>query len=513
VLAVERFGGGGATAYSAGVIYAAGTRYQAESGVQDNADQMFAYLKAEGSAVSLPTLRRFCDGSNGDMEWLASQGVPHGGNVYHEKTAFPPDGYWLYYSGNEKVPKFKEVATPAPRGHRTMTPGFGGHLFYAKLKASAAVKGVRMLTHSPAQRLITDRQGRVVGVETRTLPESRWKEHDRLYSVVSPWRPLNATRSERAIKRCRTLEQAAGILRKVRARKGVVLSTGGFIYNLELLRKNRPVLADAYQGLLRLGSMGCDGSGIALGQSVGGAVGLMDELFIGRPLSPPESYVEGVMVNAKGERFANEDAYQSLFGNTLARQPEGGKAWLILDDRLFWHAVKQSFFPGKGLFMLWGAPALLNMIMGGTKRARSIEALARKCGVDPSGLERTIRAFNATAREGKPDTLGKASNKMRAIEGRSFYAVNISLNNKFGPTFAFTLGGLLVDEQTGEVRREDGSVIKGVYAAGRAAVGLCSKSYVSGLALADNVFSGRRAGRHAAVKAAFATLPASSGKP
>ncbi|HEX9064311.1 MAG TPA: hypothetical protein VF843_04340, partial [Streptosporangiaceae bacterium] len=53
-------------------------------------------------------------------------------------------------------------------------------------------------------------------------------------------------------------------------------------------------------------------------------------------------------------------------------------------------------------------------------------------------------------------------------------------------------------EETGQVRRDDGSMVDGLYAAGRSAVGLCSRSYVSGLSLADCVFSGRRAGRHAA---------------
>ena len=61
-----------------------------------------------------------------------------------------------------------------------------------------------------------------------------------------------------------------------------------------------------------------------------------------------------------------------------------------------------------------------------------------------------------------------------------------------------TLGGLVVAEETGQVRRAGGTTVPGLYAAGRSAVGLCSHSYVSGLSLADCVFSGRRAGRHAA---------------
>ena len=61
-----------------------------------------------------------------------------------------------------------------------------------------------------------------------------------------------------------------------------------------------------------------------------------------------------------------------------------------------------------------------------------------------------------------------------------------------------TLGGLVVDPGSGQVLRPDGSPVDGLYAAGRSAAGLCSRSYVSGLSLADCVFSGRRAGHHAA---------------
>jgi 3-oxo-5alpha-steroid 4-dehydrogenase len=59
-----------------------------------------------------------------------------------------------------------------------------------------------------------------------------------------------------------------------------------------------------------------------------------------------------------------------------------------------------------------------------------------------------------------------------------------------------TLGGLAVDERTGQVLSENGGVVPGLYAAGRNAVGICSRQYVSGLSIADCVFSGRRAGRH-----------------
>ena len=76
------------------------------------------------------------------------------------------------------------------------------------------------------------------------------------------------------------------------------------------------------------------------------------------------------------------------------------------------------------------------------------------------------------------------------------------------PAPVLTLGGLVVDHGTGQVLRADGTAVPGLYAAGRSAVGLCSRSYVSGLSIADCVFSGRRACRHAS--AASQVTPADS---
>ncbi|MET0660967.1 MAG: FAD-dependent oxidoreductase, partial [Steroidobacteraceae bacterium] len=153
VIAIDRFTGGGATALSGGVFYAGGTKYQRESGFNDTADEMYKYLAAEGSAVSPETLRYFCEHSNDDFEWVERHGVPHGGNAFSQKTTVPPDGHWIYYSGNEKLPSFSAQSKPAPRGHRTRTPGSGGHLHFAKLRESALSQGVKLIQHSPVKRL------------------------------------------------------------------------------------------------------------------------------------------------------------------------------------------------------------------------------------------------------------------------------------------------------------------------------------------------------------------------
>jgi 3-oxo-5alpha-steroid 4-dehydrogenase len=72
------------------------------------------------------------------------------------------------------------------------------------------------------------------------------------------------------------------------------------------------------------------------------------------------------------------------------------------------------------------------------------------------------------------------------------------VDSKAFPLACMTVGGLVVEEESGRVRRADGSIIPGLYAAGRNAVGLCSHLYVSGLSYADCIYSGRRAARHIA---------------
>jgi 3-oxo-5alpha-steroid 4-dehydrogenase len=77
----------------------------------------------------------------------------------------------------------------------------------------------------------------------------------------------------------------------------------------------------------------------------------------------------------------------------------------------------------------------------------------------------------------------------------------MSIPNVYAFTYFFTLGGLIVDEDTGAVKDADGVIVKGLYAAGRAALGLCSNGYISGLSIGDGMFSGRRAGRACAGEA------------
>ena len=128
VLALERFQGGGATMLSGGVVYSGGgTRQQREAGIQDDPDNMFRYLKLETQGcVSDTLLREFCEGSAADLEWLEKHGLEFPGNAAPEKTSYPLNPYFLYYSGNEGTPVAMDEAEPAPRGHRHKASGQAG---------------------------------------------------------------------------------------------------------------------------------------------------------------------------------------------------------------------------------------------------------------------------------------------------------------------------------------------------------------------------------------------------
>ena len=103
VLVLDRFGGGGATALSGGVVYAGGgTPQQRAAGVNDSPEAMFGYLRTEvGDAVPAATLRQFCDGSVAMLAWLEGHGVPFEGSLCPDKTSYPTNRHYLYYSGSE----------------------------------------------------------------------------------------------------------------------------------------------------------------------------------------------------------------------------------------------------------------------------------------------------------------------------------------------------------------------------------------------------------------------------
>ncbi|BEL08375.1 FAD-binding protein [Actinoplanes sichuanensis] len=306
----------------------------------------------------------------------------------------------------------------------------------------------------------------------------------------------------------------------------VVLAAGGFVFDRAMMREHAP----GYRGL-RLGTPGDDGSGIRLGTAVGAATRFLDRVTIWRFLTPPSALLGGVLVDRDGRRVCDESRYGAAIGEAIRACPDG-KGWLLVDADLL-RAARRQLSSQTLWFQRWQSRWLF--------AARRISAptlaeLARRAGINETNLIETVTAnntaagidataaagdrFTASGNDGSTpagndgstpagsggftaagvrvgrDVVGKPLEFVRGLVNAPFSAVDVSL--RASPAPMLTLGGLTVDEESGQVLRPDGTSIDGLYAAGRTAVGICSGSYVSGLSLADCVFSGRRAGRHAA---------------
>ncbi|KXO94189.1 23S rRNA methyltransferase [Tsukamurella pulmonis] len=492
VLALDRYLGGGATDLSGGIVYAGGgTWVQRAAGVEDTVENMYAYLQGEvGDAVSAATLRRFCEGSPAMIDWLTGHGVPFQPSLCPYKTSYPTDDYYLYYSGSEN--SFPDRAVPRQRGHRAHGPGVSGKAFYRPLAASAAHAGVRVRTGTRVRDLVVE-DGRVVGVEAVTLDGAplavlrRFVALARLSAKPGVYHKGFRSAVQKVLDR---IERRHGRTIRIRATSSVILTTGGFIANRAMVTAHRPEFP--WDEGLPLGTAADDGSAITMTRALGAAVDKMDHISNWRFIGPPSAFFAGLAVGSDGRRMIDESRYGAALGDALATRPDH-RGWLLVDAPLLAEARKQ--IPQQSTwFQRLQTERLLRL---GSTRGATIEEVATRAGIDPGELRATVDAHNRAAETGAPDPLGKPDAVRRPITTGPFTLLDVSFRARVSyPMPILTLGGLVVDEETGAVLRPDGAPVPGLLAAGRASVGVCSNSYVSGLSLADCVFSGRRAGTH-----------------
>ena len=495
VVVIDRFSGGGASRLSGGVVYAGGgTPQQRAAGVDDSAGAMYAYLREEvGDAVSERTLRRFCESSPEMIRWLEDLGVPFEGSLCPYKTSYPSDRHYLYYSGSEAAGGFRDVAPPAPRGHRTKGRGTSGKVLFDVLAAAVRARGVRVLRQTRARDVVTSEDGRVSGVECASLagaPPLVRRAHRKLSALAAKPGLYAPALANTLHARVEKLEERHARPVSIQARHGVVLAGGGFVSNRRMMRQHAP----AYRGGLPLGTKGDDGSVIQLGTRAGGVTAHLDRVSAWRFITPPSALLGGLLVDEHGRRICDESRYGAALGHVLVAS-SGGRGWLLIDAKLRDLAKRQLrdqtvwFQRLQGMFLL--GP--------GSVRGLSVREVARKAGIDPNGIKTTVDRHNEAVRCDLPDPAGKPAEFVRSLDQPPYALIDVSIRPSTAyPCPMLTLGGLVVDEDTGQVRAEAGTAIAGLYAAGRSAVGLCSHSYVSGLSLADCVFSGRRAGQHLA---------------
>lgn len=497
VIVVDRFEGGGASALSGGVVYAGGgTPYQQQAGFRDTPEAMYDYLRREvNGVVQDETLLRFCRESAGNLAWLEAQGARFDATMPEHKTSYPPDGVYLYYPGNELVKAYRGEHPPAPRGHRTVAHGQAGATLYEALRTSNVRAAVRPVLQATVRRLVRERaSGRVLGVEVWQLPEGHAEtlRHAKLNRLANRWRNYRAAKAEACRREAAAIERALAVPRFIRARRAAILSAGGFVFNREMVREHAPNYARGWKN----GHAGCDGSGIRLGLASGAQGAHLSNVSAWRFITPPYAWPRAVVVNAQGERFCNEEVYGATLGHEMVEH-QGGRAWVVFDARLRREALRQCLF-GR-LWAFQALPALAMMLLG-AKRARTPEQLAQRIGADPATLARTLQAYNASARGECTDAFGKLPEMRAVLDQAPYYAIDLSIGAPMFPLATITTGGLRVNEADGHVLDSAGNDIPGLFAAGRTAVGIPSSRYMSGTSLADCVFSGRRAGRAAAIE-------------
>jgi succinate dehydrogenase/fumarate reductase flavoprotein subunit len=435
--------GGGTTALSTGVLYfGGGTRIQKACGFEDPVEEMTKHvMQAAGASADPEKVRVFCEQSVEHFEWIASLGVAFKESWVPTKTTHPFEDDCLFYSGNEEVWPFVEHARPAPRGHKPKRSGeAGGYLMEQMLRASDAA-GAVALNDCLAQRLVQRADGRVVGVVARH--EGR--------------------------------DLAIG------ARRGVILCAGGFINNDAMVAEHAPLLA---QCNWKAASPGDDGRGIRMGAGAGAGLANLHEGLVLNAYYPPADHLKGVLVNAQGQRFVNEDAYLGRTSDAIVHRCDGS-AWLVVDDAIY------------------GQTQALHRL---TAVEESFPALERALGMPEGELVHTLERYNADAARGLGPLFHKAPAHLRPLTEPPFAALDCTTSGSFFGVF--TLGGVAI-RATAEVLTQEGETLPGLYAAGRNTAGLCleGRGYASGLSIGEATFFGRVAGRNAAAAPAV-ELPA-----
>jgi 3-oxo-5alpha-steroid 4-dehydrogenase len=193
-------------------------------------------------------------------------------------------------------------------------------------------------------------------------------------------------------------------------------------------------------------------------------------------VTQPWGLKRGILVDAQGQRFVNEDSYYGRLGE-FALFHHGGRAWLVVDDAVF----EKPAYPRK-VAAAGDSPA----------------DLERELALPPGSLEATLALYNRHAERGDDPVFSKAREYVTPLVTPPFGAFDCTTEGSLYA--AFTLGGLHTDAD-GRVLGPDGDAIPGLFAAGRCTSGVSVGGYSSGLSLGDGTFFGRRAGAAAAASA------------
>ncbi|ANI42185.1 3-ketosteroid-delta-1-dehydrogenase [Mycolicibacterium vaccae 95051] len=278
----------------------------------------------------------------------------------------------------------------------------------------------------------------------------------------------------------------------IRARRGVILGSGGFEHNEQMRVKYQraPITTE-----WTVGAAANTGDGILAAEKLGAALDVMEDAWWGPtvPLvdSPWFALSErnspgSIIVNMAGKRFMNEsmpyvEACHHMYGGQYGQGPGPGEnipAWLVFDQRYRDRYIFAGLQPGQRIPKKW-------LESGVIVKADTLEELAVKTGLPADAFKATVERFNGFARAGVDEDFKRGESAYDRYYGDPTNKPNPNLGEiGQGPFYAAKLvpgdlgtkGGIVTDVR-GRALRDDGSVIDGLYAAGNVSAPVMGHTY------------------------------------
>ena len=408
---------GGNTNYSTGGINAAETDIQKGLGIEDSKKLFYDDIMKGGKYENIPSL----------VENL----VEHAPVTISWLTGLGADLSDIGLMGGSSVKR-----THRPKGGTAIGP----HLMKV-LKAATANENIEIRTSNKVTDLLSAVDGSVTGVKVQ-----------------------NANGSTYSLKA-----------------KAVIIATGGFGANLEMVTSLQPSL----KGFATLNHPGATGDAFGWMKVVGGATIQMANIQI-HPTAEATNHIliteavrgnGAILVNYESKRFCNEMDTRDVVSAAILKQTRC-EAFLIFDQGVRKSLASIETYANQHLL----------------KEGNTLAELAEAIGIPVADLEATLKRYNAQQKAGVDEDFGRSATEMTAaLETAPYYAVCVT------PAIHHTMGGLSVNTNT-QVLRTDGTPIPGLYAAGEVTGGLHGANRLGGNGVADIVVNGRLAGIAAAQK-------------
>ena len=396
--------------------------YQANpTGYFDSVELMELDTMIGGKGINDPELvETLCANSADAIDWLDEHGI-----TLHNVSSF----------GGASV---KRIHRPVNAEGKTVSVG---SYMIPLLQENCEKAGVKMMLDTTATEILTDANGAAVGVKATG---------------------------------------ASGETVTVNA-KAVVLASGGFGANLDMVVKYKPEL----KGFMTTNAPGIQGQGIEMAEAIGAATVDMDQIQIHPTVEANTAALitEGlrgdgaILINEEGQRFIDEVGTRDVVSAAEIAQT-GSYSWLVVDQAMVDASSVIQGYIKKGY----------------TVTGETYEELGKAMGVDAAAFAETMEKWNGYVEAKNDPDFGRTS-FANPLNTAPYYAVKVTAG------VHHTMGGLKINANT-EVLNEKGEVIPGLFAAGEVTGGVHGANRLGGNAVADFTVFGRIAGAAASDYAA-----------